>query len=126
MKKSLVLLMLSFLAFSCSEKELETDTSSRLTGTWKAVEVFSTDGGSSPEWNTFSGNFEYSFIGDEVITNNLEDGCEKGTFGIKEGNIIQFNFPCNSFQKTIEILTDTELILVIDNFEPLKFKFKKI
>ncbi len=100
-----------------------------LIGTWKVFEVYSTDGSSIPTWTNIPEQliFYYSFHIDFTVRKDPSgEGCNKGTFSIDEGNMISFKFPCISYTSEIDSLTNETLILDTQNFEPLKYKFRKI
>ncbi len=129
MKKLIIILMFSFSILGCT-KDSDSENNNipiELIGKWKAIEIYSTDGGSEPIWRNYSDQFTYVFSNNNVtVRDNLQAGCNEGTFSIKNGNTIEFIFPCISYNSYIETNTNTLLILDTKNFEPLKYKFKKI
>lgn len=129
MKNLILLLTLSFVTLNCSKDDnnQKNNIPPELIGKWKAIEIYSTDGGSEPTWSNIVNGFSYTFSNDNiVIRDNLQTGCNEGKFSLKNENTILFVFPCISYESFIENNTNTLLILDTKNFEPLKYKFQKI
>ncbi len=127
------ILFITFLCLftGCQEKNVEAKIKIplELIGIWKAYEVYSTDGGSLPTWDSLPDKFTFSFEFFEnstVKTDYHGEGCRFGKYTLEEGNIISFIFPCIEHSDRIDSLTNEILILDTQNFEPLKYKFYKI
>lgn len=129
MKNFALVLAFSFVTLGCTKdnNKIEKNIPTELIGKWKVIEIYSTDGGSEPEWIEIADGFSYTFSNNYiVIRDNLQTGCNEGKFSIINENTIKFVFPCISYNSYIENNTDTLLILDTKNFEPLKYKFQKV
>ena len=127
MKNILLILAIILLGCTKSSEELNNNIPPELIGKWKVVEIYSADGGSPASWSLIKNGFSYIFFENKkVIRDNLQADCIEGNFTIENDNIIYFTFSCISYESLIENLTNNELIIDTQNFEPLKYKFLKI
>ena len=66
MKLLILILSILFSLTSCSRDEVNTH-SKRILGTWKLIETYGSDGGSSPQWTTVSNGYTYTFGNDGTL-----------------------------------------------------------
>ena len=131
MRLQILFITFLYLFTGCQEKNSEPQIKipQELIGKWKAYEVFSTDGASTPTWEILPDKFTFSFEFFEnstVKTDFHGEGCRLGKFTLEEGNVISFIFPCIEHTIMIDSLTNEILILDTQNFEPLKYKLYKL
>lgn len=124
----LLIFFMALAVLGCEEnKEEAKNQDVLLIGKWKSVEVWADDGNGVqqspvPEENAII----YEFTATTVSRNNLEEGCNVGTYTL-EGNMINFEFPCGlSYQEEIQKLSEKELVLDTKNFETLVYKYERL
>ncbi|PCI34200.1 MAG: hypothetical protein COB60_06615 [Flavobacteriaceae bacterium] len=100
--KNLILLFSIILSFnSCSQNEEEKNSDNSIVGTWKLIEVYSSDGGSNPQWKLVENGYIYTFKIDGTFTSNRFSECSIGKFELNNSNLT-LRFDCNGFTTGIE------------------------
>ena len=131
MKYILLILVITFLGCSKGSEE-PNNIPPELIGKWKVVERYTTDGGSDPTWSLYDSGRIYDkwFKGDGtyILTRpSTNPDCMGGNYSVLENNITYSNNPCTTGAPvTIELLTENELIIDTNFFEPFKVKYIKV
>lgn len=100
--KNLILLFSLILSFSsCSQNEEEKINDNSIFGTWKLIEVYSSDGGSNPQWKPVVNGYTYTFNLDGTFTSNRFSECSIGKFELNN-TTLTLKFDCIGFTTGIE------------------------
>jgi hypothetical protein len=96
-----------------------------LIGKWKIVEVYETDGASKPQWrNKNTGSiYDYWFKIDNSFLQS--DGIYEGTYSVDSNMTLKLTINSSNSVK-IETLNLDTLVINYLNFEPFKYKFRKV
>ena len=86
---------------SCSQNNESEVEDNSIIGTWKLVEVYSSDGGSNPKWNKIENGYVYIFKSDNSFTSNRFSECETGSFTFSQTQLI-LTYNCPDFSTGIE------------------------
>lgn len=110
--KNLILLFSLILSFSsCSQNGEEKINDNSIVGTWKLIEVYSSDGGSNPQWKPVENGYTYTFNIDGTFTSTRFSECSVGKFELNNSTLT-LRFDCNGFTTGLESPVGT----FIENF----------
>lgn len=135
MKYIYILFIIATLTLSCSksDNEPENNIPTELIGKWKAIEIYSTDGGSPATWSLYDSGLVYdiwfkshgTYMLGRDSSNNLE--CKEGNYSVIGNEITYSDSPCApEVPVFIESLTAVELIIDGNFFEPSKTKYIRV
>lgn len=137
MKKIFLSLIAIISFYSCSQNENTEKENLSLIGSWKLIETYNSDGGSTPSWKSVENGYTYSFKSDGSFTSNRFSECTKGNYTISY-NKLTLTFDCAGFNTGIEnspgvfieelIFDNSSIILkptYLNSIEGCSFKFKK-
>ena len=94
MKKFVIIVSLFFFISSCNNEENKQQENS-LVGTWKLIETYGGDGGSSSKWTKVNDGYTFHFDSNNSIISN-KFSCN-GIYHINS-NDININFNCTNSQ----------------------------
>tara|TARA_R110002050_G_scaffold247153_1_gene384970 strand:+ start:172 stop:576 length:405 start_codon:yes stop_codon:yes gene_type:complete len=93
--KNLILLFSLILSFSsCSQNGEEKINDNSIVGTWKLIEVYSSDGGTNPQWKPVENGYTYTFYSNGVIKSS-KFNCD-GKYTLNTSNSVHIEFDCNN------------------------------
>lgn len=93
--KNLILLCSVILSFnSCSQNDENKTNNNSIVGTWKLIEFYSSDGGSTPQWHTVENGYTYTFYSNGIIKSN-KFSCD-GKYTISNSNTMHIEFDCDN------------------------------
>lgn len=137
MKSIILILSILFSLTGCSEKETNQQENS-IYGTWQLIEIYQSDGGSSPQWTTVDESYIYTFNNDGTFSSTRFTECTSGTYEISN-NSITLNYSCVGFDTGMEnppgtfiesyIFKNANLILTpfyLNCIEGCDYKFEKV
>ncbi|MEY2693597.1 MAG: hypothetical protein RIT03_1989 [Bacteroidota bacterium] len=131
--KRIVYLTILFIGFfSCSKSDSTTSNPS-IVGKWKQTELFTSNGGSSPAWQTVANGYEIELLSNGTFTSTKNSECATGTFSLSATNDLNMTYNCagftNSYVEKVETITDSQLILrptYLNCDEGCSVKFEKV
>ncbi|QBN20184.1 hypothetical protein [Flavobacterium nackdongense] len=133
MKTIFYLAILYFSALSCSKSEGDNSTKPSVVGKWKQIELYNSDGGSSPSWHTITNGYTIELLSNGTFNSTKHSECTTGSYTISSTNEISMTYNCsgftNNFIEKIETITNTQLILkpiYINCDEGCSVKFAKL
>ncbi|WP_445731197.1 hypothetical protein [Mariniflexile sp.] len=92
--KNLILLFSIILSFSsCSQNDEGKRDNNSIIGAWKLVEIYSSDGGSNPQWNQINNGFTYTFYNNGDVKSS-KFNCD-GKYKINTSNSLHIEFDCD-------------------------------
>lgn len=135
MRNLLLILVIYFMVASCNKDNNDDPKNTippELIGKWKAVEIYSTDGGSPATWSTYDSGRDWDkwFKSDGTYSLSYpytDPDCMGGTYSVSDNDITYGDNPCtDGTPVTIEILTENELLINANHFEAMKTKYIKV
>lgn len=78
---------------SCSQDDKDQSVKNTIIGKWQLIEVYSSDGGSNPQWHPVENGYTYTFYNNAIVKSS-KYGCE-GTFSITDSSV-HLEFDCDS------------------------------
>ncbi|WP_445731196.1 hypothetical protein [Mariniflexile sp.] len=100
--KNLILLFSIILSFSsCSQNDEGKIDNISIVGTWKLIEVYSSDGGSQPRWFSVDNGYTYTFESNGTFNSTRFSECQTGKFSFTSRQLI-LNYDCKDFTSGIE------------------------
>ena len=127
--KSLILIFSMFLSLSnCSNDDTRT-LETKIVGTWKLVEVYGSDGGSSPQWTPVNNGYTYTFSNGNNINSNRFT-CN-GNYQVNSNEVtISFNCNDSQFNQSYNYSFDNGYLILTSNLlycdEGCSEKYQKI
>lgn len=115
MKALFYLPVLFFSFLSCSKSDDNSASKQSVIGKWKLIELYNSDGGSSPTWHPITNGYTIEFLSNGTFNSTKYAECATGSYTISASNEISMTYNCPSFannyiEKT-ETITNTQLIL---------------
>ncbi len=95
MKFTILILSIFLSLTSCSDDEAKSQENSLL-GTWKLIETYGSDGGSSPQWTTVNNGYSYSFNANNSLISNRFT-CN-GNYQENSNSNVHIQFNCTDSQ----------------------------
>ena len=133
MKTLIYLPILLFLTMSCSNSNDDDSSKASIIGKWKLIELYNSDGGSSPSWHTITNGYTIEFFSNGTFTSTKHIECTTGSYTISPTNEVNMTYNCvgftNSYLEKVETNTSTQLILkpsYLNCDEGCSVKFEKI
>lgn len=133
MKTLIYLPFLLFLTMSCSKSNDDDSSKASIIGKWKLIELYNSDGGSSPNWHTITNGYTIEFFSNGTFTSTKHIECTTGSYTISPTNEVNMTYNCvgftNSYLEKVETNTSTQLILkptYMNCDEGCSVKFEKV
>ena len=113
--KPLYYLFISLIfVLSCSKNNNE-KSNQNITGKWKQVAFYNSNGGSTPIWNQVDNGYTIEFLNNGKFISTKHSECTTGDFILTTNNQISMTYNCSSFKnnfiEAIEMNTISELVL---------------
>ena len=132
MKNMFLILIISLMSLGCSNNndDPQNNIPAELIGKWKIVERFTSDG-TSGYWHSYdSGEIHdlwFKNNGEVFFTSLISTPCYKATYTVINNEIWYSNSTCIAdTPNTIELLTENELLIDFNFFEPMKTRYIKV
>jgi hypothetical protein len=114
--KTIIYLSVLFFGFSsCSKSDKNIVTNASIIGKWKQTELYTSNGGSSPAWQTVSNGYEIELLSNGTFTSTKYSECATGIYSISVANEVNMTYNCvgfsNSYIEIVEKITDSQLVL---------------
>lgn len=95
--KNLILIFSIILSFnSCSQNDENKTDNNSIVGTWKVIEILSSDGGSPLLWHTIENGSTYTFYSNGVIKSSKFSCDVSGRYTIINSNLIHVEYDCGN------------------------------
>ena len=131
--KTIIYLAALFFCFSSCSKSDTTTTNPSIIGKWKQTELYTSNGGSSPAWQTIANGYEIELLSNGTFTSTKYSECATGTFSLSAANEVNMVYNCagfmNSYVEKVETITGSQLILrptYLNCDEGCSVKFEKV
>ena len=128
MKNMPLKLIISLMSLACSNnnEEPQNNIPAELIGKWKIVERFTSDG-TSGYWHSYDSEYFYDLWlkANGTFSTEDEDACSNCTYIVLNNQITFYPYGVD-YPSNIESLSNEELILNANHFEPIKTKYVKI
>lgn len=131
--KTIIYLAVLFFCFSSCSKSDSTTSNPSIVGKWKQTEVFTSNGDSSPAWQTVANGYEIELLSNGTFTSTKYSECTTGTYIISAENEVNMVYNCagfmNSYVEKVETITGSQLILrptYLNCDEGCSVKFEKV
>lgn len=115
MKILLNISLICLVLCSCSKDDTSTESAATVTGKWKQIESYGSDGGSGPTWTPISNGYILKFLDDGTFTATKFADCQVGNYSISTSNQIVMMYNCETFTtndlQQIESLSESQMIL---------------
>jgi len=133
MKTLIYLPILLILTMSCSKSNNDDSSKPSIIGKWKLIELYNSDGGTSPTWHTVTNGYLLEFFSNGTFTSTKHIECTTGSYTISPTNEVNMTYNCvsftNSYLEKVETNTSTQLILkptYMNCDEGCSVKFEKV
>ncbi|MBF2708278.1 hypothetical protein [Flavobacterium soyangense] len=133
MKTLIYLPILLFLTMSCSKSNNDDSSKPSIIGKWKLIELYNSDGGTSPTWHTVTNGYVLEFFSNGTFTSTKHIECTTGSYIISPTNEVNMTYNCvgftNSYLEKVETNTSLQLILkptYMNCDEGCSVKFEKV
>jgi len=133
MKTLIYLPILLILTMSCSKSNNDDSSKPSIIGKWKLIELYNSDGGTSPTWHTVTNGYLLEFFSNGTFTSTKHIECTTGSYTISPTNEVNMTYNCvsftNSYLEKVETNTSTQLILkptYMNCDEGRSVKFEKV
>jgi hypothetical protein len=115
MKTLFFIPVLIFTLLSCSKSDNDNSIEPSVVGKWKQIELYNSDGGSSPNWHTVTNGYTIEFLSNGTFNSTKHTECSTGKYTISSINEITLTYDCTNFTNKYiekqENLTNAQLIL---------------